>query len=128
MLAATDDFVITRHRPGRSRLHARMGHRPGTGGRRGGARPADDDHPHRGRVQSRGADRRAGIAAGTTENVIPETAEMVGTLRTVDESVRGGVIGRIVTGRGGNRAPHTVAAGTVEIARGLPGHGQRSTA
>lgn len=41
------------------------------------------------------------LHAGTTSNVIPETAQMVGTIRTVDERVRAGVIervSRVVTG------------------------------
>lgn len=35
------------------------------------------------------------ISAGTTSNVIPETAELVGTIRTVDEWVRAAVVERV---------------------------------
>ncbi len=64
------------------------------------------------------------ITAGTTNNVIPETAEIEGTIRAVSESTRSRVhdgIRRVVDGIA---AAHGCAV-EVDIDAGLPGHGQR---
>ncbi|MGI9578521.1 MAG: M20 metallopeptidase family protein [Microthrixaceae bacterium] len=59
------------------------------------------------------------LTAGTTENVIPESAEMAGTLRTVDEAVRTRTRDRIATVAEGIAAAHGCTA-TVEITEGYP--------
>ena len=64
------------------------------------------------------------ITAGTTNNVIPETAEIEGTIRAVSERTRRRVhdgIRRVVDGIA---AAHGCAV-DVEIEAGLPGHRQR---
>jgi amidohydrolase len=59
------------------------------------------------------------LAAGTTENVIPEVAEIDGTLRTVDERVRAAVRDRLATVAGGIAAAHGCTA-EVDIRPGYP--------
>jgi hippurate hydrolase len=61
----------------------------------------------------------ARISAGTTSNVIPEQAEMSGTLRTVDERTRTSVHEGIEQVATGIAAAHGCGA-TVEIKRGYP--------
>jgi hippurate hydrolase len=59
------------------------------------------------------------LHAGTTSNVIPETAQMVGTIRTIDERVRSGVIERVSQVVEGIAAAHGCAV-TVEMEPGYP--------
>ncbi len=59
------------------------------------------------------------LHAGTTENVIPETALMEGTLRTVDEGVRSAVRGRIASVAEGIAAAHDCTA-EVQVREGYP--------
>ena len=59
------------------------------------------------------------LEAGTTENVIPETASMAGTLRTVDEMVRVATRERIATVAEGIAAAHGCMA-TVRLTEGYP--------
>lgn len=59
------------------------------------------------------------LSAGTTENVIPETAEIAGTLRTVDESVRRQTRGRITAVAEGIASAHGCTA-SVELVEGYP--------
>ncbi|MEM7273771.1 MAG: M20 family metallopeptidase [Actinomycetota bacterium] len=61
----------------------------------------------------------ASIAAGTTTNVIPESARMSGTLRTVDEKTRAKVHEGIVQVAAGIAAAHGCEA-EVEIKKGYP--------
>ena len=61
----------------------------------------------------------ASIHAGTTSNVIPETAELRGTLRTVDERTRAEVHQSIEQLATGIAAAHGCGA-TVEIEKGYP--------
>lgn len=61
----------------------------------------------------------AQIAAGTTHNVIPETARLFGTLRAVSESARHAVWERIRTVADGVAAAHGCSA-TVRIDEGYP--------
>lgn len=59
------------------------------------------------------------LHAGTTSNVIPETAQMVGTIRTVDEHVRDGVIERLLRVVEGIASAHGCEV-TVEMDPGYP--------
>lgn len=59
------------------------------------------------------------IRAGTTDNVIPESAQLVGTLRTVDEQVRADVRARITTVAEGIASAHGCTV-EVEIIPGFP--------
>jgi hippurate hydrolase len=59
------------------------------------------------------------IRAGTTDNVIPESAELLATLRTVDERVRSDLWERIRRLAEGIAAAHGCTAG-VEIDEGYP--------
>ncbi len=59
------------------------------------------------------------LEAGTVENVIPESAEMAGTLRTVDEAVRRSTRDRIATVAEGIASAHGCTA-TVEVTEGYP--------
>jgi hippurate hydrolase len=59
------------------------------------------------------------LHAGTTSNVIPETAQMVGTIRTIDERVRRGVIERVSRVVEGIAAAHDCEV-TVEMDPGYP--------
>ena len=59
------------------------------------------------------------IAAGTTDNIIPETAHIEGTIRAVSEDTRARVHGNISRVAEGIAAAHGVAA-TVEIDNGYP--------
>lgn len=59
------------------------------------------------------------ISAGTTSNVIPATAELFGTLRTLSESTRADLHGRIHTVAHGVAAAHELTA-DVEIIPGYP--------
>ncbi|CAN5582436.1 M20 family metallopeptidase [soil metagenome] len=61
----------------------------------------------------------AKIRAGTTDNVIPETAQLTGTLRAVSERTRTAVSERITTVADGIAAAHGCTA-TVEILKGYP--------
>jgi hippurate hydrolase len=61
----------------------------------------------------------ARISAGTTSNVIPETAELLGTVRTVSEKARDSVLSDIEQVANGIAAAHGVSA-EVEITRGYP--------
>jgi amidohydrolase len=61
----------------------------------------------------------ARIQAGTTSNVIPETAELYGTVRTVSEKARGAVLGDIERVAQGLAAAHGATA-EVSIVRGYP--------
>ncbi len=60
----------------------------------------------------------SGISAGTTHNVIPETARMIGTIRTVDEWVRAAVVKRVSQVVEGIAAAHGC---TVEV-ESTPGY------
>ena len=64
------------------------------------------------------------IAAGTTDNIIPETAHIEGTIRAVSEATRARVHGNISRVAEGIAAAHGVTA-TVEIDNGLSRDGQR---
>ena len=59
------------------------------------------------------------IAAGTTDNIIPETAHIEGTIRAVSEATRSRVHGNISRVAEGIAAAHGVTA-TVEIDPGYP--------
>ena len=59
------------------------------------------------------------IAAGTTDNIIPETAHIEGTIRAVSEATRSRVHGNISRVAEGIAAAHGVTA-TVEIEPGYP--------
>ena len=61
----------------------------------------------------------ARIQAGTTSNVIPETAELYGTVRTVSEKARDSVLGDIERVAQGLAAAHGATA-EVSIVRGYP--------
>ncbi|MCB1270567.1 MAG: amidohydrolase [Microthrixaceae bacterium] len=61
----------------------------------------------------------ASLRAGTTSNVIPETAELVGTIRTVNELVRLGVVERVSQVCEGVAAAHGCTA-EVEMEAGYP--------
>jgi hippurate hydrolase len=61
----------------------------------------------------------ARIQAGTTSNVIPETAELYGTVRTVSEKARDAVLGDIERVAQGLAAAHGATA-EVSIVRGYP--------
>ncbi len=61
----------------------------------------------------------AQVTAGTTHNVIPETARLYGTLRAVSERTRRAVWERIRTVADGIAAAHGCTA-TVEITQGYP--------
>ena len=61
----------------------------------------------------------ASIQAGTTSNVIPETAELYGTVRTVSEKARDAVIADIERVATGIASAHGATA-EVEITRGYP--------
>ena len=61
----------------------------------------------------------AKIVAGTTSNVIPETAEIIGTIRTVSERTRTLVKDNLVRVADGIAAAHGATA-TVEIESGYP--------
>lgn len=59
------------------------------------------------------------LSAGTTSNVIPETAELVGTIRTVDELVRLGVLQRVTRVCEGIAAAHGCDV-EIELSSGYP--------
>ena len=59
------------------------------------------------------------ITAGTTDNIIPETAHIEGTIRAVSEATRARVHGNISRVAEGIAAAHGVTA-TVEIEAGYP--------
>jgi hippurate hydrolase len=61
----------------------------------------------------------AKIEAGTTRNVIPETASLLGTIRTVSETTRESVIAGVRRVADGIAAAHGAEA-SVEITRGYP--------
>ena len=61
----------------------------------------------------------ARIQAGTTSNVIPETAELYGTVRTVSEKARDSVLADIEQVAQGLAAAHGATA-EIEIVRGYP--------
>jgi amidohydrolase len=61
----------------------------------------------------------AKIEAGTTRNVIPETAHLLGTVRTVSDRTRAGVLDGVRRLAEGIAAAHGAAA-EVEIVRGYP--------
>jgi hippurate hydrolase len=61
----------------------------------------------------------AKIEAGTTRNVIPETASLLGTVRTVSETTRERVLERVRRVAEGIAAAHGAEA-SVEITRGYP--------
>lgn len=61
----------------------------------------------------------AQVTAGTTNNVIPETARLVGTMRAVSERTRRAVQERVVTVAEGIAAAHDCTA-SVEILPGYP--------
>jgi hippurate hydrolase len=61
----------------------------------------------------------ARIQAGTTSNVIPETAELYGTVRTVSEKARDAVLGDVERVAHGLAAAHGATA-EVSIVRGYP--------
>jgi amidohydrolase len=61
----------------------------------------------------------ARIQAGTTSNVIPETAELYGTVRTVSERARDSVLADIEQVAQGLAAAHGATA-EIEILRGYP--------
>ena len=64
------------------------------------------------------------IAAGTTNNIIPETAVIEGTIRAVSEKTRAKVHDGIRRVADGIAAAHGCSV-EVEVAARLPGHGQR---
>ena len=66
----------------------------------------------------------AKIRAGTTSNVIPETAQLLGTIRTVSERTRTAVLDDLRRLAEGIAAAHGAEA-EVPIGRGLPGHRER---
>jgi hippurate hydrolase len=61
----------------------------------------------------------ARIAAGTTHNIIPETAEMLGTMRTLSERNREALRAQVVQVAEGIAAAHGASA-TVEVESGYP--------
>jgi amidohydrolase len=61
----------------------------------------------------------AQIVAGTTNNIIPETAELVGTIRTLSEQTGDAVRGNLVRLAQGIAAAHGATA-VVDIERGYP--------
>ena len=61
----------------------------------------------------------ARIAAGTTHNIIPETVEMLGTMRTLSERNREALRAQVVQVAEGIAAAHGASA-TVEIESGYP--------
>ncbi|HET7342586.1 MAG TPA: M20 family metallopeptidase [Methylomirabilota bacterium] len=61
----------------------------------------------------------AKIEAGTTRNVIPETASMLGTIRTVSEKTRTGVLEAVTRLAEGIAAAHGLTA-AVQLTRGYP--------
>ncbi len=61
----------------------------------------------------------ARIQAGTTSNVIPETAELIGTVRTVSDKAREAVLADIERVAGGVASAHGMTA-EVRIDRGYP--------
>jgi len=61
----------------------------------------------------------ARIQAGTTSNVIPETAELYGTVRTVSEKARDAVLADIEQVAQGLAAAHGATA-EIEVVRGYP--------
>ena len=86
-LMASAVLRFVRPRPRRPRVGAAPGPRPHPGRLRDRAGHPDDDHPAHRRVRS-GCRDRGPINAGTTSNVIPETAEILGTIRAVSERTR----------------------------------------
>ena len=77
--------AVPHHRPwqGRPRLHARSLHRPHHGGGAHPHRAAGDQQPGDG-PHSFGVFTTGRFQAGAASNVIPDTAEMWGTIRTID--------------------------------------------
>ena len=61
----------------------------------------------------------AKIRAGTTNNVIPETAELVGTIRTVSEKTRSSMLDGVKRVAGGVAAAHGASV-EVNLIRGYP--------
>jgi amidohydrolase len=61
----------------------------------------------------------ARIAAGTTHNIIPETAELYGTMRTLSERNREALRGQVVQVAEGIAAAHGATA-TVDVEAGYP--------
>ncbi len=59
------------------------------------------------------------MSAGTAGNVIPEEAELEGTIRTVDEKVRAGLRDRVVSVTEGIAAAHGCTA-EIDLRRGYP--------
>ena len=66
----------------------------------------------------------AKLRAGTTDNVIPESAQLTGTLRAVSERTRTEVWERIRTVADGIAAAHGCTA-EVQIKQGYPRDGER---
>ena len=113
-----------RARAGRPRVGAAPGARPHPDRVRDRAGDPDDDHPAHRRVRSRPSSPSAHIKAGTTSNVIPETAEILGTIRAVSERTRTRVHGELRRVAEGIAAAHDAAA-EVERRAGLPRHRER---
>ncbi len=66
----------------------------------------------------------AKIEAGTARNVIPETASLLGTIRTVSEATRALVLERVRRVAEGIALAHGAEV-DVDVTRGLPGDGER---
>ena len=65
----------------------------------------------------------AKIEAGTTRNIIPETASLLGTIRTVSEKTRDNVLEGVKRVAEGVAAAHGAKV-EVNLIRGYPGHRQ----
>ena len=102
----------------------RPGARPDPGGLRDRAGHPDDGHPARSASSTRPSSPIAKIVAGTTDNVIPETAEMAGTMRTCSGGHGGSrtALHRLVPA---GSPPRTAPRVELDISAGLPGDGQR---
>lgn len=59
------------------------------------------------------------IEAGTTHNIIPETATLIGTVRTVSPNTREHIVARLERVASGIAAAHGLTAGTI-VERGYP--------
>ena len=84
-MASADTFDDRRQRVGRPRQRAVPRARPDPDRVRDRAGAADDGHPPHRHRSTRPSSPSAGSRAGTTNNIIPETAEIEGTIRAVSE-------------------------------------------
>ena len=85
---SADTFRDRVSRPRRPRLGAAPRARPDPGRVRDRPGAPDHGHPPRRRLRPGRGHHRPASHAGTTNNVIPETAELLGTIRAVSERTR----------------------------------------